>query len=39
MGLYIVRLLVQLMQGEVWVQSELGWGSTFGFALPAQTGG
>ncbi|MEE8442893.1 MAG: ATP-binding protein, partial [Dehalococcoidia bacterium] len=34
LGLYIVKGLVELMQGEVWLESELGKGSTFLFSLP-----
>lgn len=34
LGLSIVKHLVQSMAGEVWVDSELGRGSTFFFTLP-----
>ena len=34
LGLYIVKGLVELMGGEVWVESELDQGSTFFFTLP-----
>ncbi len=33
LGLAITRKLVELMEGEVWVESELGQGSCFGFWL------
>ena len=34
LGLAIVKHLVEAMQGEVWVSSELGSGSVFSFTLP-----
>ena len=34
LGLYIVRGLVEAQGGRVWVESELGKGSTFSFTLP-----
>jgi signal transduction histidine kinase len=34
LGLYICRLLVEGMGGQVWVESEVNRGSTFGFVLP-----
>ena len=34
LGLAIVKSIVELHSGEVWVQSALGEGSTFGFSLP-----
>ena len=37
LGLYIVKSLVELHHGEVWVNSKLGKGSTFSFSLPLKT--
>jgi PAS domain S-box-containing protein len=34
LGLYITKSLVELHGGHMWVESELGVGSTFGFFLP-----
>jgi signal transduction histidine kinase len=34
LGLYICRELIDGMQGQIWVNSELGKGSTFIFELP-----
>jgi signal transduction histidine kinase len=33
-GLFLVKHLVEAHGGEIWVESELGKGSTFTFALP-----
>lgn len=34
LGLAIVKSIIEMHGGQVWVESELGRGSTFGFALP-----
>ena len=34
LGLFIIKELVELMGGNVWVDSELDQGSTFFFSLP-----
>ena len=39
LGLSIVKAMVELHGGEVFVESELGRGSKFGFRLPAINGG
>ncbi len=37
LGLYIVRALVELMGGEVWLESRIHEGTTFYFSLPSKT--
>lgn len=37
LGLYIVKNLVELMGGEIWVESRLDEGARFSFSLPART--
>ncbi len=37
LGLWICRQDVERMGGDIWVESELGRGSTFSFCLPATT--
>ena len=34
LGLYIARQMIELHDGRIWVESQLGEGSTFCFALP-----
>lgn len=36
LGLFIVRQLVELMDGRVWVKSQFGAGSQFHFSIPAK---
>ncbi len=35
LGLYICRLIVEGHGGQIWIESEIGKGSTFGLVLPA----
>jgi signal transduction histidine kinase len=37
LGLYICRELIESMEGQIWVESKLGEGSTFAFELPFAT--
>ncbi len=38
LGLYISRLIVEAHGGRIWVESQVGQGSTFSFALPTAGG-
>jgi len=37
LGLALSKMLIDLHHGEVWIRSEPGKGSTFGFSLPTET--
>ena len=36
LGLALVKHIIEAHHGEVWAESELGVGSTFGFQLPVE---
>lgn len=38
LGLTLSKRILELHEGRIWVESEIGEGSTFGFALPAGSG-
>jgi len=37
LGLYIARQMIELHSGRIWVESQMGKGSTFCFAVPKRT--
>ncbi len=37
LGLALCKMFVELHEGQIWVRSRLGKGSTFGFSLPVET--
>ena len=37
LGLYISKAIITMHQGDIWVESELGKGSTFNFTIPVST--
>ena len=39
LGLYITRGMVEAHGGRIWVESEVGKGSTFSFSLPIASDG
>ncbi len=38
LGLAITKQLVEMMRGQIWIESELGIGTTFSFTLPCRPG-